>query len=54
MINLGTHKTVLSNLDGWTVRTGDNKLSAQWEHTILVTPTGYDIMTKSPAGKMPF
>ncbi len=54
MINLGTHKTVLSNLDGWTVRTGDNKLSAQWEHTILVTPTGYDIMTKSPSGKMPF
>ena len=52
MINLGTHKTVLSTIDGWTVRTGDNKLSAQWEHTILVTEDGYDIMTKSPGGLM--
>ena len=52
MINIGTHKTVLSNLDSWTVRTQDNKLSAQWEHTILVTETGFDVMTKSPAGLM--
>lgn len=46
MINNGTHKTVLSNVDGWTVRTKDNKLSAQWEHTVLVTETGVEILTQ--------
>jgi methionyl aminopeptidase len=50
MINAGTHKTSLSKLDGWTVRTADGKLSAQWEHTVLVTDTGVDIMTRSPKG----
>lgn len=48
MINQGTHKTVLSKIDGWTVKTADERLSAQWEHTILVTETGYDVLTKSP------
>jgi len=47
MLNVGTHKTVLSNLDGWTVRTADGKLSAQWEHTVAVTDTGYEILTAS-------
>jgi methionyl aminopeptidase len=47
MINEGTHQTVLSKLDGWTVRTADGKLSAQWEHTVLVTESGYEILTKS-------
>jgi methionyl aminopeptidase len=32
--------------DLWTVVTKDHKLSAQWEHTILVTPTGYEMLTK--------
>ena len=50
MINAGTHKTSLSKLYGWTVRTADGKLSAQWEHTVLVTETGVEIMTKSPTG----
>lgn len=50
MINEGTHKTSLSKVDGWTVRTSDGKLSAQWEHTVLVTENGYDLMTKSPKG----
>jgi methionyl aminopeptidase len=31
--------------DKWTVVTKDHSLSAQWEHTILVTPTGYEILT---------
>ena len=31
--------------DGWTVVTKDHKLSAQWEHTILVTETGYEVLT---------
>lgn len=47
MINAGTYKTVLSKIDGWTVRTADGSLSAQWEHTVLVTPEGCEILTKS-------
>ncbi len=44
MINLGKrHVKVLS--DGWTSVTKDRSLSAQWEHTILVTSSGYDILT---------
>lgn len=44
MINLGVrHNKVLS--DGWTVVTKDKKLSAQFEHTILVTETGHEILT---------
>ncbi|MBX3227786.1 MAG: type I methionyl aminopeptidase [Labilithrix sp.] len=31
--------------DGWTVLTADRKLSAQWEHTVIVTPTGYELTT---------
>ena len=45
MLNLGSHKTKLSKKDGWTVETVDGRLSAQWEHTVLVTDTGYDILT---------
>ena len=47
MINAGTHKTTLSKLDGWTVRTADGKLSAQWEHTVLVTENGVEALTRS-------
>ena len=44
MINQGSrHTRVLS--DGWTAVTKDRKLSAQWEHTILVTAKGYEILT---------
>jgi methionyl aminopeptidase len=38
--------------DGWTIVTKDHSLSAQWEHTILVTPTGYEVLTLS-AGSPP-
>jgi methionyl aminopeptidase len=34
--------------DGWTIKTRDRSLSAQWEHTVLVTETGYEILTVSP------
>ena len=44
MINQGTHKTK-EKRDGWTVITRDKKLSAQWEHTILVTSTGFEVLT---------
>jgi len=45
MINEGRPRTVTDEEDGWTARTIDNKLSAQFEHTILVTETGYEILT---------
>ncbi|MFB2727072.1 type I methionyl aminopeptidase [Shewanella mangrovisoli] len=44
MVNQGTEKIKLKK-DGWTVVTRDKKLSAQSEHTILVTPTGYEVLT---------
>lgn len=50
MINAGTYKTVLSKVDGWTVRTADGSLSAQWEHTVLVTEDGHEILTASKKG----
>lgn len=45
MINLGGRQ-VRTLADGWTVVTRDHKLSAQWEHTILVTQNGYEILTQ--------
>ena len=33
--------------DGWTIVTQDRSLSAQWEHTVLVTSTGYEVLTLS-------
>lgn len=44
MVNQGTAK-IKCQKDGWTVITRDKKLSAQWEHTILVTSTGYEVLT---------
>lgn len=35
--------------DGWSIVTKDRSLSAQWEHTVLVTPTGYEVLTVSAA-----
>jgi methionyl aminopeptidase len=49
MVNLGKHSVkVLS--DGWTAVTRDKSLSAQCEHSIGVTETGYEVFTGSPAG----
>ena len=44
MINAGKRQVKLLP-DGWTVVTKDRSLSAQWEHTILVTDDGYEILT---------
>lgn len=44
MINAGTHHYVTGS-DGWTISTRDGKLSAQWEHALLITPEGYEILT---------
>jgi methionyl aminopeptidase len=46
MINAGKRHTKLKK-DGWTVETRDGRLSAQWEHTIAVTPDGVEILTRS-------
>lgn len=45
MINQGKFHTKLLP-DGWTVVTKDHKLSAQWEHTILVTADGHEVLTR--------
>ncbi len=45
MINAGKRHTKLSKRDGWTVETADKRLSAQWEHTLLVTEDGVEILT---------
>ncbi|MCL4384349.1 type I methionyl aminopeptidase [Patescibacteria group bacterium] len=37
---------VIDKKDGWTVRTVDGALSCQFEHTVLITPTGHEILTK--------
>ena len=47
MVNLGGAAVRLLS-DGWTVVTKDHSLSAQWEHTILVTDNGYEVLTLSP------
>jgi len=44
MINQGSRVTRLLN-DGWTVITKDRKPSAQWEHTLLVTDNGVEVLT---------
>jgi methionyl aminopeptidase len=44
MINMGSPKTTLDE-DGWTARTADHSLSAQFEHTVLVTADGVEVLT---------
>lgn len=46
MVNAGKKETRLQ-ADRWTVVTSDGSLSAQWEHTVLVTESGYEILTLS-------
>ncbi len=50
MINAGTRHTVIDKADGWTVRTKDGKPSAQFEHTVLMTETGPEILTLTRDG----
>lgn len=53
MINAGTYHTKLLP-DKWTAVTKDHKLSAQWEHTILVTATGIEVLTARPDEDLSF
>ncbi|WP_418320460.1 type I methionyl aminopeptidase [Piscinibacter sakaiensis] len=52
MINAG-RREVREMGDGWTIVTKDRSLSAQWEHTILVTETGYEVLTVSAGSPAP-
>ncbi|GLS82727.1 type I methionyl aminopeptidase [Paraferrimonas haliotis] len=45
MINLGRFQVVVDEDDGWTAETIDGKNSAQWEHTIVVTKDGCEVLT---------
>lgn len=45
MVNMGKYKIKGPASDGWTVRTKDGSLSAQWEIQLVVTETGYEILT---------
>jgi methionyl aminopeptidase len=46
MINAGK-RDIRSLADGWTIVTADHSLSAQWEHTVVVTPEGVEVLTGS-------
>lgn len=46
MINAGSNEIFIDEDDGWTVLTDDDSLSAQWEHTILVTEDGIEIIAR--------
>ena len=50
MINAGKRQVKLLP-DGWTVVTKDHSLSAQWEHTVLITETGYEVLTLGAADR---
>jgi methionyl aminopeptidase len=50
MINAGRRHVKLLN-DGWTVVTKDHSLSAQWEHTVLVTESGFEVLTLGAADR---
>jgi methionyl aminopeptidase len=45
MAALGTHEVQLAP-DHWTIKTADGSLGAQFEHTVLVTETGFEILTQ--------
>lgn len=52
MINAG-RPGIRQLADGWTVVTKDHSLSAQWEHTVLVTPEGFEVLTLSAGAPQP-
>jgi len=52
MINAG-RRDIREMADGWTIVTKDHSLSAQWEHTVLVTPSGFEVLTLSAGSPAP-
>ncbi len=53
MLNAGRREVKEHGNDGWTIVTKDHSLSAQWEHTVLVTETGYEVLTLSAGSPTP-
>jgi len=53
MINVGKPGCVIDKRDGWTARTVDGKLSAQFEHTLLMTEHGVEVLTMTERGPRP-
>ena len=53
MINAGRRDIKEFGNDGWTIVTKDHSLSAQWEHTVLVTESGYEVLTLSAGAPKP-
>ncbi|MBX3452585.1 MAG: type I methionyl aminopeptidase [Planctomycetaceae bacterium] len=53
MVNMGTWRTFVDSRDNWTVRTLDLSLSAQFEHTVLLTESGPEILTLTETGPQP-
>lgn len=51
MLSLGTHRTRLRE-DGWTVVTRDGRPSCHFEHTVAVTETGFEVLTRLPDGSL--
>jgi methionyl aminopeptidase len=51
MVNLGGYHVITDSVDKWTVRTKDGSLSAQFEHTILITESEPEILTLTPSQK---
>lgn len=45
MINAGVREAIVSTVDQWTARTKDGRPSGQWEHTVLITENGHEILT---------
>lgn len=45
MVNRGTEEVVEDEENGWTIYTSDGELSAQWESMVLITETGYEVLT---------
>ncbi len=52
MVNAG-RREIRELGDGWTIVTKDRSLSAQWEHTVLVTDSGYEVLTLSAGSPSP-
>jgi len=53
MVNAGGREIKVLG-DGWTVVTKDHSLSAQWEHTVVVTETGHEVLTLRKNETPPF
>lgn len=53
MLNMGTWRTRKVTRNGWPIRTADRRLSAQFEHTVLITEEGPEILTGTQTGPQP-